>query len=107
MESGLITPLALIRTGAAKGVTSGNGTNGSNDKSEVGLPCEVETAQKGSSEQLASNREMDSDPTHLNRLFHWPQGSERSQPVGNSLGSGADAFDDDDDPAWGPRGEVA
>jgi phage/plasmid-associated DNA primase len=83
------------------------GTNESNDKSDVGLPCEVETAQKGSSEQLASNREMDSDPTHLNRLFHWPQGSERSQPVGNSLGSGADAFSDDDDPAWGPRAEVA
>ena len=24
-----------------------------------------------------------------------------------TVGSGADAFDDDDDPAWGPRGEVA
>ena len=84
----------------------GNGTNESNDKSDIGLPCEVETAQKGISEHLGCNRTMDSDSTRLNRLFHWSQGSGRSQSVGDALGSGFDAFSDDDDPAWGTRSEV-
>ena len=42
-------------------------------------------------------------PQHRNRLRQ--KGSEVVEAVeAKTLGSGADAFDDDDDPAWGPRG---
>ena len=45
-------------------------------------------------------------PLHRNLLHH--NGSEVIEVAdAKTVGSGADAFDDDDDPAWGPRGEVA
>ena len=47
----------------------GNGTNGSNDKSEIGLPCEMEIGQEG------SNREVGVEKTRLTHLFHWTEGS--------------------------------
>jgi hypothetical protein len=85
----------------------GNGTNESNDKLDVALPCELESGLGIVDQVVGSNREEEVGAIHMNRLFHWPGGSQPSQPVGDSLGSGADAFDDDDDPAWGPRQEVA
>ena len=75
----------------------GNGTNGSNDKLENHLPCEMEIGQEG------SNREVGVEKTRLTHLFHWTEGSQRLSPVCQPLGSGADAFSEGDDPAWGPR----
>ena len=45
-------------------------------------------------------------PQHRNRLHQ--NGSEVVEVIeAKTVGSGADAFSDDDDPAWGPRAEVA
>jgi hypothetical protein len=83
-----------------------NGTNESNDKSEVGLPYESEKGQRFDAQLGKSSRGGDAPAIHSNRLFHWAEGSQPLQSVGDSLGSGADAFSDGDDPAWGPRPEV-
>jgi hypothetical protein len=44
---------------------------------------------------------------HSSRLFHLQDESRATGSVSDSFGSGADAFGDEDDPAWGPRPEVA
>jgi len=80
-----------------------NGTNESNEKFEVVLPCELESGFGTVDQVVGADREEVVGAIHVNRLFHWPKGSQHLEPVGDSLGSGADAFTDDDDPHWGPR----
>lgn len=84
----------------------GNGTNESNEKLKIGLPCESGSGLSAVDPMAASNREEEAGSTRLNRLFHWSEGSQPLELVGDSLGSGADAFADSDDPAWGPRREA-
>ena len=99
--------IAPIDQRVANGETLvGNGTNESNDKSEVGLPYESERGQGLDAQLGKSSRGGDATAIHSNRLFHWAEGSQPSQSVGDSLGSSWDTDADGEDPAWGARPEV-
>jgi Fe2+ or Zn2+ uptake regulation protein len=79
---------------------------------ESQLQCEISRTSRTSTTSLPPPATqipievLEIRPQDRNRLRQ--NGSEVIEVIeAKTVGSGADAFDDDDDPAWGPSGEVA
>lgn len=78
-------------------IREASGDSGDNPPATARHQCHQSDVGSGDSEKPRHHRKAPMSPMSLPLISSWPN----LQPM--SVGSGADAFDDGDDPAWGPR----